>query len=482
MNNKIIIALLFILSFSSCNKYLEVEPTDKVGENIIFSSTKNIETNTIGLYDALLYYYGAEGYRWVFGPDIMGEDMLVISKNNYGRFSSVLYPYNFTQESSRTSELWTRSYRVIKGCNDIVNKIDKESIVGSKEDKQNLKGEALVIRAYINLTLIRLYGEEAYSQNPTARGIPLDTLSVIDDQIGRSKVEDAYKLIISDLKRAVEYLDVRTSDKWRMDKLAAYAILARTYLDMGEWKLAAESANNARGGISDGSNLMDEVTYTSGFNTENVETLWEHAFIQGQTFSFLSLPSFAYADDENGDFIFGYNSLRVTKTFANLFESSDYRGKLIPKNEDGEYMTLSTEEGALFTKYRHKNGVFGLGNFSRIRISEMYLIEAEAEAELGDIDKAKTLLNTLQSKRGATETDATIDDILLERRKELFAEGHRLYDLKRRHLDLNRSDDPDHWATEKTISAGDYRFSLPIPLGEINANKAMSAKDQNKGY
>ena len=495
MKNKILLIIIVVaFSFTNCTKFLEVEATDAVGENIIFSSVKNIDANVVGMYAALNYYYGTEGYRWILGPDIMGQDVIVTSASNYSRLV-FLYNYNVTPESSRAYALWSRSYRVIKSANDIVNKIDGAK--GDQKDKDKLKGEALVLRAYTHLVLIRLFGERAYSQDPNAKGIVIDLKSDPNEAIGRSTVKIAYDQIVKDLETAIPLLEVRPSaEKWRMDKNAAYAILARTYLDMENWAKAASNANLARGGITDGSDLMDEATYLSGFNTTTEETIWERAYIQGQTHSFLSVASFTFtadqtnpADDATGaidnsqgavGFVYGYNTVRVTKSFANMFTGGDYRAKMFPKTPSGKYYTHFTREGALFTKYSHASLNSGR-NTPRIRKSEMYLIEAEAHLE-GAGGNATALLNAVQTARGATNTPGTIDNILTERRKELFAEGHAVYDLKRRHLPLNRTD-TEHWTTEaKNLPAGDYRFNLPIPLSEINANPAISIGDQNRGY
>jgi hypothetical protein len=141
----------------------------------------------------------------------------------------------------------------------------------------------------------------------------------------------------------------------------------------------------------------------------------------------------------------------------------------------------------------------GTGDFSRIRASEMYLIEAEAEARLGNDGPAQDALLEIQQRADATVTEVTetgqalIDKVLLERRKELFLEGHRFFDLKSLDMDLDRSGSAsDHWSDFTDIGLADpnivpknslsQRFCLPIPQDEIDSNEALTDQDQNNAF
>jgi hypothetical protein len=116
----------------------------------------------------------------------------------------------------------------------------------------------------------------------------------------------------------------------------------------------------------------------------------------------------------------------------------------------------------------------------------MFLIRAEAKAENGDLAGGAADLNALRTARitgYVNETfaskDALITAIMNERFKELAFEGHRFWDLKRRNLPVNRltADAPN--AAAMTLSAGNFRFLLPIPNSEIQANPKIQ---QNPGY
>ena len=120
-----------------------------------------------------------------------------------------------------------------------------------------------------------------------------------------------------------------------------------------------------------------------------------------------------------------------------------------------------------------------------IRTVEMYLIRAEARAELNDLAGAAADINTIRQNRitgytpiGAYPDKASaINDILLERYRELAFEGFRFYDLKRRNLDVQRAASDVDSPLWQTLPAGNYRFVFPIPIDEMLANPNMVQND-----
>ena len=122
-----------------------------------------------------------------------------------------------------------------------------------------------------------------------------------------------------------------------------------------------------------------------------------------------------------------------------------------------------------------------------MRASEMYLIEAEALAEDGQDAQAQQVLFDLVSQRDPNYTmssntgQALLDEIYLHRRMELWGEGFRLLDLKRRKLPLDRTGanhDPS-LANEMTLEAGSYLMTFQIPENELDANPNIGQQDQN---
>lgn len=525
---KSIIALALLANLSACSdEFLEQSPSDRPSEEVLFNSLDGAKIHLNGIYALQNYYYG-EGTRGILAPDVMGEDCVVISSNNYGRYIG-FYRYIFTTSSSRPYEFYRYSYRTIANCNLFLKQIDE--IKGDDKEKNDLKAQALCLRAFSYFNLVRWFGETAYTDKPEGRGVPINTTvnELGGYNIGRSSVKDVYAQIVSDLTEAEKHIQP-ASYKGYIDARAVAAIQARVYLTMGDWTNASKYAKKAYKDFK----LMSEEEYLSGFNATSGEVIWEQRFVDSKVNTFLSIPSFTYTcgdityEDTDGDddvdfddvnqttggetFVFGYNSLRVTRNFINQFADTDFRKKMFPVskdangkvilNKDGEiaYAQFHTADGYLTTKYNSANpAALGTGDFPRIRASEMYLIEAEAEANLGNDGPAQNALFKIQSRADNTVSKSSntgqnlLEEIYLERRKELFYEGHRFFDLKRLDLDLDRtSSKGDHWSDFTSIrepgadilrkNSLSKKFCLPIPQAEIDANQELTDEDQNEAY
>ncbi|UNZ00289.1 RagB/SusD family nutrient uptake outer membrane protein [Zhouia spongiae] len=524
--NKILLLFLAISATSCGDDFLEQQPSDRPTEDVLFNSVEGAQIHLNGIYSLQNYYYG-EGTRGILISDVMGDDALVISSNNYSRYVGE-YRYNYTVESSRAYELYYYSYRTISNANLFLNQID--NIEGDQAKINDLKAQALSLRAFAYFSLVRWFGETAYTDDPNGRGVPINTTvnSLDGYNIPRSTVGEVYQQIVSDLSEA-EQNSQPADYKGFIDASAVAALQARVYLTMGDWANASKYAKKAYAGFT----LIDEQTYLSGFNSTNAEVIWEQRFIDSDTNIFLSIPSFTYTSgditfgDSNGDnvvdgndvnastpgadFVFGYNSLRVTEYLIELFEDTDFRKKMFPVNldpngnmigdvsPDKKYAQYGAADGYLTTKYKSVSSL-GTGDFPRIRAAEMYLIEAEAEANMGNTAAAQAALLKVQQRADNTVTAVTttgqdlLDEIYVERRKELFYEGHRFFDLKRLDQNLDRTaSDKDHWSdftltgisNDKNIiqrNSVTKRFCLPIPQDEINANEALTDEDQNEVY
>ncbi len=226
---------------------------------------------------------------------------------------------------------------------------------------------------------------------------------------------------------------------------AAHAVAARVYLDLGDATNGIRHANAALEGIT----LMNQTDYTTKFCEINSETLWAFTCPPNDVQTYLSIPAFWYlADGHDGtkftNEVIGYSSLRVSQGLIDIFDEADIRIKQFPKDSKGNWLRAgesapSEEDGIITTKWRSR-GSLGVGDFNMLRGSEMYLIIAELAADAGRNDEALAALNTLRAARGldAYTGSDLINEIQNERRRELFAEGHRLFDLKRRNLPMNR--------------------------------------------
>lgn len=316
------------------------------------------------------------------------------------------------------------------------------------------------------------------------------------DNAPRSDLATSMKRIIDDFTYV--YKNSTGTDSYFINKRAAALLLARTYLDMGEYDNARMYAE-AVGSPFDGSDLMTKEEYQSGFNTINSEWLWGFNFTSETTNIYASIPSFyqvATAKDKdsgygtpgygtqvdydyllkNGvDYLVGYGTVRAAKSFVDIFENNDCR-KLFP-------FYLDSKDGYITSKFTSKVSL-GIADYPMCRLAEAYLIEAECllKGSQPDVVKGLQILNALRVKRGEsqlTSAQFTSDEIWKERRRELYGEGFALSDIKRLQKPLERVGE-EHWSDVISLPANSPRMMFPIPADELDYNKSATSDDQNE--
>ncbi|NME67068.1 RagB/SusD family nutrient uptake outer membrane protein [Flammeovirga aprica] len=475
MNNiikKSIITLFSIsLLFSCKSDFLELEPTDAIQDEDVFKNYNNARAALIGAYDQL----SSNNFDGLYNPimaDIMGEDVMINSVDNWNWFTEV-YQMNLLPTYSYVNSPWWSGYKLIFDCNKIIENVQFIP-EATQEEKDELEGQAKALRAYVNLKLVQMYAP-AHKRDNMAQSIMIvdRILDVNAEDPGRATLQDAYDFIETDLLQAIELLsdlEVDEIDRGFFSKKGVYALLARTYLDQERWEEARDNALKAHQDVP----LMTANEMLQGFLYRNQETIFSIAFTQEDNNIYLSLPSFYWP-------VAGYSSMRANDKFVEKFSTEDLRIYFFLKEEEID------AERNLILKFGH-NGTVGNAERIVIRASEMHLIEAECEAELGNYSKAQDALHLIQARAypGVPKSKNTgqelIDEILLERRKELFGEGFRWNDIKRRQLPFVR--EGDHWV-KFNFTANDndyYRLTFPIPQSEIDANQNISEADQNVGY
>lgn len=462
---KLLLILFIPLMFgiTSCSEdFLEVDPSHAISAESTFSDTAKIDAFITGIYDRYAYYYYTQ---WqLMASDVRGYDAFVKPSGNYNRFVNE-YQFNLLPSYNNPRTTWWYSYRIIANANQAIYNVPQTSF--SEAYKTNVVAEARAIRATAYICLIHFHAQP-YSNNPAGPGAPitLEPLSPdpAEDWPGRSTVQEVYDVILADLLFAEANLNASKTDITRITPNVIKGLLARTYLEMGNWANASAYAIAARTGYP----LAPAADLLTGFADATPEWMWSLDMRGDDNNGYLMLPSFW--DNRT----LGYSSLRVTTDFAGLFEAGDTRNSMMDAAADG---------GVTVTKYLHRSA----WDMDQVlmRSAEMYLIEAEAEAQLGNTGPALTALNAVQTRVGATLTTTTVvadllDEIAVERRKELFGEGFHGLDILRRGEPLLRTN-AAHWAPAD-LAAYDPLMIFPIPQDEIDANPNISESDQNEGY
>lgn len=445
---KKIIFFLFALTFTimSCNKVLDVKPTDSVAAEDAIKNKAGVEHALIGSYNALqatgLYYLNA-----IIVGDIAADNLTHTgTMMEYGQIERKPIP----AENSIVEGMWSGAYNGINCVNNILVKLPGISDITQAESDQ-YEGEALFIRALLHYYLVTYFGGVPIQTQPT-----LD-LSKID--IARNTAEEVYTQVITDLTTAKAKLST-SKVRGRADSYAASALLAKVYLSkfhlLGDQPSAGLAITEATRVIDDGGYLL-ATDYGSIFNpeTNSPESIFEVVF---DAQNFTRLAQYFYSRDLSGRYEFAPEAELIQS-----YEAAD----TIRLKESVAY------NGSQPFGYKYKDVSGGTDHVYVFRLAEMYLIRAEALAySNGDIASIQADINTIRNRAGlANTTAATIPELKqaidYECRHEFAFEGHRWPDLVR----TKRA---------SAVLGIDEKYTLfPIPLSEMQTNNLM---EQNDGY
>lgn len=497
MKTKILIATtgILFLSFASCKKdYLETAPTDQVDNSAVFTTTSNANTSLNGIYRYMFQRYGGQNQPGVGGIllnlDFMGDDIGQATSAWYSNEAGGWLSHR-SDNSGLVSYSYRLFYRIIGNANFIIDNI--ETSAGNDEDRKKIKAEALTLRAYGHFFLVQMFGKryDAATKPNAQLGVPL-MLSSTDSNKPRATVEEVYIQINKDLDAAIA-LNVSTRlNKSHINVLVAKGLRARVALTMQDYPNAIKFAKEV---IDSGTfPLMSTTEYQAGFNNAPAvaEFMWASIPAADQADTFGSFFS-QIAYNANTTYMRG-NPKRINSNTYNKISSTDVRKKMWEAAPTAANfpLPLTTFQRFPYMSRKFSVKVVGqptLGDVPLMRSAEMYLILAEAYAKTtgGDIN-ARTTLFSLVSKRDPSAVISTnagqalIDEILQNRRVELWGEGFRFLDLKRLNLPLDRTAAafpnfvPLTSAGTVSIPAGDPKWQYLIPRDEMEANTALAGQ------
>ena len=460
-NTRILTLLCFIFLITSCTKELEINPQQSLSTGEALSDLPSMKTAVNGAYDDLqaVGYYGRE---FLVMPETEAN-LVYLSVTNSNRFVSS-YTYQWTTADGDITDFWNIGYSAILRANNVINNID--AIEGDATEKNQIKGEALAIRALVHFDLVRFFAKQYTTGTPTTDlGVPIMLKADIGEP-ARNTVAEVYTQVIADLTAAKGLL--RNVGIHRFSPEAAEALLARVYLYKGDWANAATAATSLIGNA--GYSLADDVTamFAAPGSSEEIFTLKNES-------------SETRGSDNLGNIYLpaGYGDIRVTTDLRDIYEIGDSRKSLIYVHTNGEYYQA---------KFNEQDGVVGLHSPKILRLAEMYLIRAEARFRQSpsDVTGALADLNAIRTKRGATmmlTLPNGINDILAERHRELAFEGHTAFDYWRTGTTMTRQQCDTGLEVSSgglcSVPADDFHTVHPIPQREMDVNQAMV---QNAGY
>lgn len=446
MKNYIIIIVLFtyVVFCSGCKKYLEYKSDARL---VTPRTLKDIQ----GILD------DGEKMNLRNTPSLgesSADDFFMLPSSLSAQPLTNQQVYQWAPFDIRYGNDWNLGYQAIYNANLSLELLENiERTTANAQGWDNVKGSALFFRSFHFLNLVTQYAKIFDERTAGVDlGIVLRTFSDFNIPSTRSTVLDAYSRIIADLTTSITLLPNYPQSKVRPSKGAAYALLARTYLFMGNYTQARNAVNEA---LKINSALMD-------YNADpSIGPFSATSYVQR-----LNTETIFYAEQGLEIVNHGTSRSRIDSVLVSSYAAADLRKNV--------FFNMISGYAQFRGNYTGNTNVF----FSGIATDELYLIRAECNAYLGEIALAMTDVNDLLRKRwnksipfvpvSAVSQKEALSKVRLERRKELLMRGLRWVDLKR----YNREGENitifrNIGGKLISLPPNDPRYALPIPVDVI---------------
>lgn len=483
--NKKLLYLIPLMALTACE--LDETIYSSIYTEAFYKTAADAEKGLIAAYDPIGDLYSGPAMTLVADfSDDQTYPRGVVGRNTLTLFS---YDVNYTVQKSNgrvnesPQQIWASGYDGIEKTNWIIEKVP--AAVMDETRKKQIIGEAYFLRAFYLWGLTKNFGDVAIKTQAS--------VSEAAAVVGKSTKADVYKQIYSDLDQAFaaglpSYPNV---DKGRPSKEVVNALYAKAALYNEDWAKALEKAQAV---ITSGKySLMPDVRNVYKYDQEDaarIENMWAYEvdpISPGRSHQMVGLcgPP-GSAGPEYGRTTFG--SMFAYMSFYRSFNPADKRrllldttyvdkaGKLVAQKN----ITPITADGVLIKKYQDPvSTVNTISNIPILRLADVYLIAAEAEARLnGASATAYGYTNTVRRRAGLPDLqtglskDAFIDAVIQERAWEFFAEGDRWYDLTRtgKFLTVIPKAVNSVYPSRPVLPKHKY---FPIPQDELNANPKM---------
>ncbi|PWN71587.1 RagB/SusD family nutrient uptake outer membrane protein [Chryseobacterium phosphatilyticum] len=464
---KIYIPLLSFLLLQSCSSdLLNTSPESIKQTNNFYKDEAQLEQGVNAVYGSLQYigqYQLAMPAIGELPSDNTYDEVPANDSFTYGELDF----FTIQPNNSLLASTWKENYMGIQQANIVLNRIG--NVVMSQSQKNIRTGEVKFLRALMYFNMVRIFGD-----------VPLVTKESVNvnDYFGqgRTSAETVYDFIESELKDAIPLLPENTSQKGRVTKGAALGTLGKVLITRNKYNEALPYLKQVES--LSYSLLPDVAKIFDVTNKNNAEIIFDVQFASGLNGN--SEGSQAYQMFSPSGFSPGAKGHNLpTKEIYNLFTTGD-------KRRDA-YIGL-TNNGIPYSKKLTKPSTApadGGSNIVVLRLADIYLLIAECYAKANDPLNANIYVNKVKNRAGLSSVDITsqtqlLDEIALERRKELIGEGHRWFDLVRtgkaiQVMTAHFQNTPGYG----TAAIKSYNLVMPIPQSQINTDPAIK---QNTGY
>jgi starch-binding outer membrane protein, SusD/RagB family len=532
MLKKLIILGLLSIGILSCEENtLEITQDGEINDARVFTNVANMQLYLNEVYD-----------RVTTQGDILASSLLSdeVAIGNSG-FPDDTQRFFVLTTNGRAANIWTAHYQAINYCNRLIRGASLFTPTAGAETTEynNILAQTRALRAFCHFQLLTYFSTDLSNDN--APGVMvLDFVPTTLQKVPRSTNGQVFTFIENDLTYAQANLTTSTTgtNNWRFVNInMVNALRARMYLYRKNYPLAEQYADLL---INSSGITLANCLFTLPANfpaTAGVPVPLSAA--QNSSLGLMEGPTITtgspryrkmWTDQEQGEAIFSLTRANNNANFGSQYNTNQSNLSGGPLYDMGRNLftllsqplgggaedfrrwsfidrtsiyaanpstATKTNDVIVIDKYCGKNGNAGSNDLKVFRISEMYFIKAECRVNASDFIGAANAIRTVRQARNYvasgivplpsySSTQIALEDILLERRKELCFEGHRYVDLKRlgapagvTGTDRFNQDAVNSSAiSPANILIGDYRFTMPIPQAEINVNPLQ----QNPGY
>lgn len=453
---KLLIIGMAITAFVRCDNFTDVSlPDNQLTAGAVFEDPVTANAALVDIYSKMRDNGSLTGHRTGFSnqfalyTDEMDFYGLPISVS-FGFANNALLP-----TATEIENLWNSSYSHIYAANAVIEGVSASQSL-PQEVVDRLTGEALFIRAFVHANLAAAFGDVPYVKTTDYR---------INKDIARTSYQEVLEQSVADLELALPFMaeEYLVSDRVRPNRYAAYALMARIRLWLGDWPGAADAASAV---LNQNTLYAWQPDLGQAYFKDATTTVWQFMpgfpgdnTIEARTFNFETGPPPHAA---------------LSAALVSAFEPGDQR--LVSWTRE---VTDGIQSWHHPYKYKESTNTGTSMEYSiLLGTAELFLIRAEARAMQGDLIGAQQDLDVIRTRAGLAGTSATtqeglVDAVLHERRVELFCEhGHRFIDLKRLGQLDSVLDTKPGWNTTDRL--------LPLPQRELLLNPNIAP--QNEGY
>ena len=484
--NIFILSMVSLVLLTGCNDWLDVKPADKVLEDEMFESQKGFQTALNGVYIELISntLYGSN--LSVGMVDVMAQYYKVRGNNDHAQSLYATYSYAESESKGKINDIWVKAYRVVFNLNTIIEKAEADNKVLNDDYRKIVLGECYALRAMLHFDLLRLFGP-IYDNEKDKEAIPYQKKTDFNIEPLLSSA-DVVKEILADIELAETQLandpvkekgatfqpaedgNIRMEYRQqRMNLLAAGALKARVQLWSGNTQDALAAAKEVIAKTHDADpKLFPFSAYTDITSIASPDRIF------------------------SSEILFGHYNSKRTDIFKNLFSSALNEYSILTMfterietmfDDDNDFRkkfwgveNVDSKQVNIFRKYAEVNAsgtdlnklkfdVMVRNIVPAIRISEMYLIAAEATT---DNSEATKYINAVRNARNSLSLEVTNEEkrriLTNEYRKEFIGEGQMFFYYKRHAFqNLPNGGDP-----EVTFNMDLTNYVLPLPDSEIS--------------